>query len=112
MPNQHLPLHKLTLAAPDDEIREPLEFWFNCRRTDKQLAEILKDYYDTTKYGLGETSVKRLRRKFGLQGTRQQAHTIESIQEMVLEAREKFPARGAQSLREYLFDTQRVRIPR
>lgn len=58
------------------------------------------------------TSVKRLRKQWDLKGTRQQGHTMDSIRDAVAEARVKFPYRGAEAMCRYLFDTQKMRIPR
>ncbi|KAE9393107.1 hypothetical protein BT96DRAFT_999737 [Gymnopus androsaceus JB14] len=106
MPNQHLP------RPPESQIRETLEFFFNMRRTDKEIANLLKDYYDTSQYGCSATTVKRLRKEWNLRGTQQQGHTMESIQEAITEAREIYPFRGANTLRNYIFQQKGMRVPR
>lgn len=58
------------------------------------------------------STVKRLRKEWNLQGTRQQAHTLESIEGAIAEARERYPFWGANSLRNHLFQTKGMRIPR
>ncbi|KAF9058918.1 hypothetical protein BDP27DRAFT_1186897, partial [Rhodocollybia butyracea] len=106
MPNQHKPL------SPEEVIKEPLTFWFKCRVTDKRLVTVMKDYYDTEQYGLGQSSIKRLWKRWGLLGTRQQGYTVETVGDLITAAREIYPDRGAETLRQYIEETKGVRIPR
>lgn len=39
------------VTAPEALIREPLEFFWNLKLTDNDIAMKLKDYYDTSTYG-------------------------------------------------------------
>jgi hypothetical protein len=41
----------LWLLAPEEEIHQPFEKYFNLELTDHQTAEHLKSHYDTSLYG-------------------------------------------------------------
>jgi len=66
MPNQHKPLrthltflfcprilHLTLYVAPLDDIRPHLEKYFHLGQSDKNIAALLQDHYDSDKYGLG-----------------------------------------------------------
>ncbi|KIK57351.1 hypothetical protein GYMLUDRAFT_246999 [Collybiopsis luxurians FD-317 M1] len=97
---------------PEEMIRQPFEALFHLHLFDKDIAKALQDYYDMSKYGLSTRSVKCLCTKWGLKGTRQQKHMLDSIWDAVVEAHIKYPFRGAKSIRDYLFDTKDMQIPR
>jgi hypothetical protein len=44
-------LHFLNIA-PDDEIKESVEFYYHLNLNDPEIAKQMKDHYDTQKYGL------------------------------------------------------------
>lgn len=56
--------------------------------------------------------VQRLRKKWGLKSTRQQAHTIETIAVHVAEIKRRFPNRGADSITKALRIENNIRVPR
>jgi hypothetical protein len=53
-------------------------------------------------FTLSVVTFRRLRKKWGLKSTRQQKHTMESIYDKVHDIRERFPFRGAESIRKNL----------
>lgn len=87
--------------------------------TDVELADLLKEHYDTEQYGLryaksctftvrlglalflyySVVTIRRLRKKWGILSTRQQKHTPESIYDKVYEIRRRFPMRGIEGIR-------------
>ncbi|KAJ7300659.1 hypothetical protein DFH08DRAFT_919235 [Mycena albidolilacea] len=103
MPNQHKPL------PPEDEIRVPLEEYFDLDLTDQQIADHLKSHYDTSQYGCSVHSVRKLLREWGLKKTRQQKHTPETITSMVLDIKKKFPQCGILAIRKNLRQEFKVR---
>ena len=50
-------------------------------------------------------TLRRLRRQWNLQSTRQQKHTIDTIIDKVREIRKRFPFRGAEAIRKALRET-------
>ena len=38
--------------APEDEIKESVEFYYHLSLNDPEIAKQMKDHYDTQKYGL------------------------------------------------------------
>ncbi|RDX47577.1 hypothetical protein OH76DRAFT_1354108 [Lentinus brumalis] len=70
--------------------------------SDKKIAENCKTHYDTEKYGLSATTVKRVRAQWGLTKTRKQAHTLDSIHAAILEIKETYPQRGAGTIQQAL----------
>ena len=109
---------KILNIAPEDEIKESVEFYYHLNLNDPEISKQMKDHYDTQKYGLrcvsevlaplhtsildSVASIKRLRRKWGLQSTRQQAHTLESIAEAIQNIRIQYPTRGGEMIRKQL----------
>lgn len=115
--------------APEDEIKETLKFYYHLNLNDPEIARQMKDHYDTQKYGLrydseafvncklhnfldSVPSIKRLRRKWGLQSTRQQRHTQESITEAIQNIREQYPTRGGEMIRKQLRLDSNIRASR
>ncbi|KAF8200101.1 hypothetical protein BJ912DRAFT_873378 [Pholiota molesta] len=106
MPNQHKPL------PPEHQIRPFVEFYYHLGLNDKKIESHMRDHYNNEQYGLSTSSIKRLRRKWGLKSTRQQRHTIESIASAINEIRQKFPSRGAETIRKELRVSHNIRAPR
>lgn len=63
-------------------------------------------------YVYSQSSIKCLRKRWGLLGTRQQGYTVETVGDLITAAREIYPDRGAEMLRQYIEETKGVRIPR
>jgi hypothetical protein len=142
MPNQHKPLREWfwyfrylgcitdKSSAPEHEIRSSLEFYYHLGLNDKQIESNMKDHYDTGQFGLGYataldqsdltlilllpsvSSIKQLRRKWGLKSTRQQQHTSESIASAIRTIRKSYPSRGAETIRKQLRMEFGIRAPR
>ncbi|KAF4599617.1 hypothetical protein EYR40_006716 [Pleurotus pulmonarius] len=106
MPNQYKPL------PPTEQIEEYLQFYYNLRLTDGEIAKHMEKHYNTELYGLGVYSVKKLRKQLGLLSTRQQKHTLESIRQQVLEIREQFPQHGIENIRKSLHTDYGLFVPR
>lgn len=90
--------------------------------SDVEIAELLKQHYDTDEYGLryslssfgvaaytlfnvldsSVVTIRRLRKKWNMLSTRQQKHTEESIYEHVYDIRKRFPMRGSEGIRKTL----------
>ena len=87
------------------------------------------DHYSQENYGLrclpilsftsvlqpllhSSSTVKRLRRKWGLKSTQQQNHTFESIKDAVGEIRGRFPTRGSENIRKNLRQEYGMRVSR
>ncbi|KAM6501138.1 hypothetical protein JOM56_004152 [Amanita muscaria] len=106
MPNQYKPL------PPENDIRDPFMYYYECMMPDTEIAIHLRDHYDTDIYGLGVKSVKRLREKWGLKSTRQQKHSFDTFGPKIQELRKRFPGRGAEGLRRTLFQQYNYRVSR
>ncbi|KAG1890318.1 hypothetical protein F4604DRAFT_1914865 [Suillus subluteus] len=89
MPNQWKP------TLPLEEITPHILHFWKARQTDKMIIENLRKVIDTSRYGIGLTKFKEIRNAMGLQRTRQQDHTIESIRDAMVELREAYPNAGA-----------------
>ena len=135
MPNQHKPKRSSILCyvvvrssttdlitAPEQEIREPITFYFNLGLNDAQIVEQCRDHFDTNTYGLrygmlrrlvwigsltqklctSVSSVKRFRNQWGLHRTRKQQHNFDTIAPVIAAIRARFPFRGAENIRKML----------
>ncbi|KAN0130302.1 hypothetical protein V8E53_011925, partial [Lactarius tabidus] len=79
---------------------------------DKEIASSVMDHFDPVHYGLSVYTVCRRRKEWGLQSTRQQKHTVQSIAAHVDEVKKRFPNRGAETIRKALFMENKIRVPR
>ncbi|KAI0712154.1 hypothetical protein C8Q76DRAFT_621798 [Earliella scabrosa] len=86
--NQHKPLPPASLLYPR------IRYYFALGLTDAKIAENTLRHFDSSQYGLSDTSVKRIRTKLGLKKTRQQGHTIDSIHTQMMEIKKRFPTAG------------------
>lgn len=57
-------------------------------------------------------TVRRRRKKWGLESTRQQKYTVQSIAAHVDEVKKRFPNRGAETIRMALLMENKIRVPR
>ncbi|KAI9058419.1 hypothetical protein FKP32DRAFT_1582018 [Trametes sanguinea] len=103
--NQHKPL------PPDDVARPWLEMYWDMGLNDKAILEHMQDHIDMNQYGLSYRSIRRLRVRYGLQGTRKQMHTLESIHSTVAQIRSRFPNMGARSMVVHLRQNYGMRVP-
>ena len=88
--------------------------------SDKCIAVLCKEHYDNTMYGMrydamdisvdeldmtlynSWRTVARLRQTWNLQKARKQNHTLESIHDLMVALKAKYPMRGASNLRHAL----------
>ena len=57
-------------------------------------------------------TVRRRRKEWGLESTRRQGHTVESIAAAVEEVKTRFPNRGAETIRKALLMENKIRVSR
>ncbi|KAG2130210.1 uncharacterized protein EDB93DRAFT_1332123 [Suillus bovinus] len=72
--NQHKP------CPPANEIQEPAQFYFTLGMSDVEIVHHLKDHYNQEEYGLSVITFRRMRNGWGWKRTRQQQHTLQSIE--------------------------------
>ncbi|KAK0217450.1 hypothetical protein EDD85DRAFT_797931 [Armillaria nabsnona] len=108
MPNQHL------LLVPEELIRPRLEELWRMEGgiTDIVLCDKLQKVFDTSKYTLGLSSFKRMRKCMGFLSTRQQDHMVETITEPIEELRECFPKAGYFELKKHLQINHKLHVSR
>ncbi|KAG1718559.1 uncharacterized protein EDB91DRAFT_1089984 [Suillus paluster] len=97
MPNQWKPTSPLEEITP-----HMLHLWKACQ-TDKMIVENLWKVIDTSRYGIGITKFKEIRNAMGLQRTRQQNHSIESIRDNMMDLHKAYPNAGAREMVSLLF---------
>ncbi|KAL4269040.1 hypothetical protein AB1N83_001842 [Pleurotus pulmonarius] len=90
--NQHKPI------PSEDDLWPIVKYYWSLGFNDKDIAQHSIDHFDQSEYGLSDTSVKRLRKRWGLKGTRQQKHTFETLAPFIQEIRARFPSMGARSM--------------
>ncbi|KAL0960439.1 hypothetical protein HGRIS_005482 [Hohenbuehelia grisea] len=103
--NQHKPV------PPEEDLKPVIEYYWHLGLNDKKVAEHALDHFDCTKFGLSNTTMKRLRRKWGFASTRQQRNTFETIAPFVQEIRSRFPTMGARSMVSALRQDYGLRVP-
>ncbi|KAG2738584.1 hypothetical protein P692DRAFT_20758685, partial [Suillus brevipes Sb2] len=64
MPNQNKP------TPPLDEIAPHILRLWKARQTDRQIVQELQKHIDTTRYGIGLTTLLKIRKTMGLERTR------------------------------------------
>ncbi|KIK74605.1 hypothetical protein PAXRUDRAFT_121905, partial [Paxillus rubicundulus Ve08.2h10] len=112
MPNQHKP------TSPLDEIAPHILRLWKTRCTDKQIIEELQKHFDTARYGLALVFTPLMMKyleicnAMGLKRTRQQGHTIETVQDALTELRVTYPNAGACEMVNLLFHERNMSIAR
>ncbi|KAG1876492.1 hypothetical protein DFJ58DRAFT_720957 [Suillus subalutaceus] len=106
MPNQWMP------TSPLEEITPHILRLWKARQTDKMIVENLRKVIDTSHYGIGITKFKEIHNAMGLQCTRQQNHSIETICDAMVDLREAFPNAGAQEMVSLLFHEKDMSVSR
>lgn len=120
------------LKAPLDELLPILKKYYNMGMTDVAVISwALKDI-DTRRYGLRLISLcdrhemsklthayatslrtyQRYKKKWGMAGTRQQAHTAESIHEPAALLRRTWPSAGVQDMKKLLLKECGIKVSR
>ncbi|KAG1874867.1 hypothetical protein F4604DRAFT_1880769 [Suillus subluteus] len=97
MPNQKKPSPPLDVITP-----HILRLW-KARQTDKQIVQDLQKHYDTSHYGLGLTKFLEICNGMGLQRTRQQGHTVDTVHDAMADLHETYPNVGAREMVNLLF---------
>ncbi|KAG1879969.1 hypothetical protein F4604DRAFT_1891662 [Suillus subluteus] len=97
MPNQNKP------TPPLDEIAPHILRLWKAHQTDQQIVQELQRHIDMTRYGIGLTTLLKVRKTMGLQRTRQQHHTVETIRDAMLDLRATYPNAGAREMVSYLY---------
>ncbi|KAI6010570.1 hypothetical protein BKA83DRAFT_16275 [Pisolithus microcarpus] len=105
-PNQHNP------TSPLDQIKPHIMRFWKARLTDKEIVAELRKHIDTSQYGIGLTKFKEIRKSLGLQRTRQQGHTAESIHAVMLEMRKMYPDAGIREMIGLLFHERNLAVSR
>jgi hypothetical protein len=115
----------LTLAPLDELAPHILRYW-KTRLNDKEIVLALQKHFDTKRYGIGcvdsydeltqpliyvrLTKFRQIRVDMGLERSRRQGHTIETIREAVTELQEMFPHAGAREMISLLFHEKNMSV--
>ncbi|KAG1738721.1 hypothetical protein EDB19DRAFT_1909123 [Suillus lakei] len=105
-------LTNIVLVAPLKEITPHILCLWKARQTDKMIVENLWKVIDTSHYGIGITKFKEIRNAMGLQHTRQQNHSIESIHDTMVDLREAYPNAGVREMVSLLFHEKDMSVSR
>ncbi|KAG2087441.1 hypothetical protein BD769DRAFT_1656149 [Suillus cothurnatus] len=85
---------------------------WKAHQTDHQIVLELQKHIDTTCYGIGHTKFLKIHKAMGLQRTCQQAHTVESIHDAMVELRAIYPNAGACEMASLLYHKQDMSVAR
>ncbi|KAG9311682.1 hypothetical protein JVU11DRAFT_7919 [Chiua virens] len=106
MPNQWKP------TPPLSQIEPLIRQLWAARLTDRQIVSELRKSIDGNQYGIGLTKFTEIRKELGLQRTRQQRHTKESIRATMMELRVIYPHAGAREMVSLLFHEHGMSVSR
>ncbi|KAG1896356.1 uncharacterized protein F5891DRAFT_1130312 [Suillus fuscotomentosus] len=104
MPNQYKP------TPPLDELTPHILRYWKTRLNDKEIVLALQKHFDTERYGIGLTKFRQIRVDMGLERSRRQGHTIETIREAVMELRQMFPHAGTREMIGLLFHEKNMSV--
>ncbi|KIK14796.1 hypothetical protein PISMIDRAFT_59358, partial [Pisolithus microcarpus 441] len=79
---------------------------------DTEILQELHKHIDTSRYGIGLTSLRAIRKDLGLYGTHQQGHTPESIRDVMVELRRTYPNAGTREMISLLFHEKQMSVAR
>ncbi|KAI6156948.1 hypothetical protein BKA82DRAFT_142282, partial [Pisolithus tinctorius] len=82
------------------------------RLTDKEIVSEIRKHIDTSVYGIGLTKFQEIRKQLGLLCTRQQGHTCESIQDVMVEMWTMYPDAGVREMIGLLFHEHGMAVSR
>ncbi|KZT56061.1 hypothetical protein CALCODRAFT_413280, partial [Calocera cornea HHB12733] len=84
------------------------------RLSDPKILAILKEenLFDQSKYRLGLSHFKKIRRSLGLISTAEQQQTVESVTPAMRRLREKYPKAGVRDMMKNLFFEEGMKVPR
>ncbi|KAF8259295.1 hypothetical protein EI94DRAFT_1707224 [Lactarius quietus] len=80
--------------------------------SDMDIVTAMMDHFDHTLYGLSVYTVCHRRKKWGLDSTRQQKHTVQRITPYVKDIKKHFPNCGVETIRKALLMENKIRVPR
>ncbi|KAG2335575.1 hypothetical protein BDR05DRAFT_1006666 [Suillus weaverae] len=106
MPNQNKP------TSPLDEIAPHILRLWKARQTNRQIVQELQKHIDTTRYGIGLTTLLKVRKTMGLERTRKQGHTVETIRDAMLALRDTYPNAGAREMVSLLYHEREMSVAR
>ncbi|KAG1883977.1 hypothetical protein F4604DRAFT_1878813 [Suillus subluteus] len=104
MPNQYKPTPPLDELAP-----HILRYW-KTQLNDKEIVHALQKHFDTECYGIGLTKFHQICVDMGLERSRQQGHTVETIHEAVTELHQMFPHAGMREMIGLLFHKKNMSV--
>ncbi|KAG1831489.1 hypothetical protein EV424DRAFT_1314109, partial [Suillus variegatus] len=98
---------------PLDEIAPHILRLWKAHQNDRQIIRTLwEKHIDTERYGIGLTKFREIWESMGLQRTRQQGHTIESIHDTMINIRQMYPKAGIREVISLLFHEKSMSISR
>ncbi|KAG1906761.1 uncharacterized protein F5891DRAFT_975487 [Suillus fuscotomentosus] len=100
---------KFNVAPLDELAPHILHYWKTCLNN-KEIIQALQKHFNTEHYGIGLTKFHQIHVDMGLERSRQQGHTIETIHEAVTELRQMFPHAGTQEMISLLFHEKNMSI--
>ncbi|KAG1830416.1 hypothetical protein EV424DRAFT_1343637 [Suillus variegatus] len=106
MPNQHKPTPPLDELAP-----HILRYW-KTQLNDKEIVQALQKHFNTEHYGIRLTKFHQIRVDMGLEWSRRQGYTIETIHEAVTELRKMYPHAGTREMISLLFHEKSMSVSR
>ncbi|KAG0706907.1 hypothetical protein DFH29DRAFT_791726, partial [Suillus ampliporus] len=95
---------------PLDELAPHILRYWKTRLNDKEIVLALQKHFDTERYGIGLTKFRQIRVDMGLERSRRQGHTIETIREAVMELRQMFPHAGTREMIGLLFHEKHMSV--
>ncbi|KAL4077214.1 hypothetical protein V8B97DRAFT_2102577 [Scleroderma yunnanense] len=111
-PNHTSADHLSLLAAPLNQIEPHIrQLWKACL-TDKQIVAEIRKHIDTNEYGIGLTKFVAICKELGLYHTRQQGHTPDSIQDVMVGMRNMYPNAGVREMIGLLFHEHDMAVSR
>jgi len=78
---------------------------------EEKIIKHVLDHVDKTRLGFSVSSLRRVRIKIGLKGTRQQDASYEDIRPFVQEIRARFPTMGARQMVTLLHQNYLMKVP-
>ncbi|KAG1833588.1 hypothetical protein F4604DRAFT_1886809 [Suillus subluteus] len=107
MPNQYKP------TPPLDEIAPHILCLWKAHQNDRAIVRTLREkHIDTERYGIGLTKFREIRESMGLQRTRQQGHTVESIHDAMIDLCQMYPKAGIREVISLLFHEKNMSVSR
>ncbi|KAI9437089.1 hypothetical protein BJY52DRAFT_1130177, partial [Lactarius psammicola] len=97
---------------PNDVLQPILELYFHLGMSDKDIATSVMDHFDPARYGISVYTVRRRRKDWGLESTRRQKHTVQTIAAFVDDIKKRFPNRGAETIRKALLLENKIHVSR